>query len=228
MNDASRILLVEDDPELAKALVSALEQDRWPVDRVGSLGEAFEALLQRSYRLVLLDRGLPDGDGLALVAVARSRSPRPAIIFVTARDDVIDRVEGLDAGADDYLVKPFSVAELHARVRAACRRPIETEQRALVEAGRLTFDPITREVRLAGGPLPLPRRELALLAVLIRKAGRVVQKSHLESEVYGLDEEVSGNALETQVSRLRRRLEAEGADVEVRTIRGVGYMLRPC
>lgn len=125
MNDGSRILLVEDDPALGRALVCALEQDRWPVDHVTSLADAFDAVLQRHYRVILIDRGLPDGDGVALVGVARSRTPRPAIIFVTARDDVADRIEGLDAGADDYLVKPFSVAELHARVRAARRRPID-------------------------------------------------------------------------------------------------------
>ncbi|WP_324799273.1 response regulator transcription factor [Brevundimonas sp.] len=228
VNDGSRILLVEDDPALGRALVCALEQDRWPVDHVTSLADAFEAVLQRPYRLILLDRSLPDGDGVALVAVARSRTPRPSIIFVTARDDVADRIEGLDAGADDYLVKPFSVAELHARVRAACRRPIDRGDKTIIESGRLTFDPVSREVRVGGRPLPLPRRELALFAVLICKAGRVVQRTHLESEVYGLDEEVSGNALETQVSRLRRRLEMEDAGVDLRTIRGVGYMLRPC
>lgn len=228
MNESSRILLVEDDPALGRALVSALDQDRWPVDHVTTLGDAFEAILQRSYRVILLDRGLPDGDGVALVAAAKSRTPRPSIIFVTARDDVSDRIQGLDAGADDYLVKPFSVGELHARVRAACRRPLDEGDRSVIEAGRLVFDPVSREVRIAGRPLPLPRRELAVLAVLIRRAGRVVQKTHLESEVYGLDEEVSGNALETQISRLRRRLEAEAAGVELRTIRGVGYMLRPC
>ncbi len=228
MNDASRILLVEDDDALGRALVSALAQDRWPVDHVTTLADAFEAVLQRSYRVILLDRGLPDGDGVALVAAAKSRTPRPAIIFVTARDDVADRIEGLDAGADDYLVKPFSVAELHARVRAAWRRPLDAGDRSVAEVGRLAFDPVSREVRIGGRPLALPRRELALLAVLIRRAGRVVHRTHLESEVYGLDEEVSGNALETQVSRLRRRLDAEDAGVELRTIRGVGYMLRPC
>lgn len=228
VNDGARILLVEDDPALAAAMVCALEQDRWPVDHVTSLADAFEAVLQRPYRVILLDRGLPDGDGIALVAAARSRKPRPSIIFVTARDEVADRVEGLDAGADDYLVKPFSVAELQARLRAAWRRPIDEGDLAVVSAGRLTFDPVNREVRLDARPITLARRELALLGALMSRAGRVVQRAHLESEVYGLDEEVSANALETQVSRLRRRLEVEGAGVALRTIRGVGYMLGPC
>jgi len=228
VNDSSRILLVEDDPALGRALVCALEQDRWPVDHVASLAEAFEAVLQRSYRVILLDRSLPDGDGLALVAAARTRSPRPSIIFVTARDEVADRIAGLDAGADDYLVKPFSVAELHARVRAVCRRPADVGGQAVIEVGRIAFDPVSREVRIHGKPVLLPRRELALLSVLVGRAGRVVQRAHLESEVYGLDDEVSGNALETQISRLRRRLETEDAGVELRTLRGVGYMLRPC
>lgn len=228
MNDRSRILLVEDDPALGRALVNALQQDRWPVDHVSTLADAFEAVLQRSYRLILLDRGLPDGDGVALVPVARSRSPRPSIIFVTARDDVEDRIAGLDAGADDYLVKPFSLAELHARVRAAYRRPVDEGAPAVFEAGRLTFDAVNHEVRISGRPMTLPRRELAVLSVLIRRTGRVVQRAHLESEVYGLGDEVSGNALETQISRLRRRLETAEAGVEVRTVRGVGYLLRPC
>ena len=228
MTDRSRILLVEDDPALGRALVHALEQDRWPVDHVTSLADAFEAVLQRSYRVILLDRGLPDGDGLGLVAMAKSRTPGVAILFVTARDEVADRIAGLDAGADDYLVKPFSVAELHARVRAVCRRSVEEGGQTVIEAGQLTFDLASREVRVGGRPLVLPRRELALLAVLIQRAGRVVQRTHLESEVYGLDDEVSGNALETQVSRLRRRLETTDAGVELRAIRGVGYMLRPC
>ncbi len=170
VTDGSRILLVEDDPALARALVLALEQDRWPVDHVSKLADAFEAILQRSYRVILLDRGLPDGDGVTLVAAARSRTPRPSILFVTARDDVSDRIEGLDAGADDYLVKPFSVAELHARVRAACRRPVDPGDRTIIEAGRLSFDPVSREVRISGRPLALPRRELALLVIMISAA----------------------------------------------------------
>lgn len=228
VNDRSRILLVEDDPALGRALVAALEEGRWAVDHVGTLALAFEAVLQRVYRVILLDRGLPDGDGLDLVGVAKSRTPRPSIIFVTARDEVADRVAGLDAGADDYLLKPFSVEELHARVRVAFRRPHEQGATTWIEAGRIAFDPVSLEVRASGRPLALSRREVSLLGVLIRRAGRVVLRTHLESELYGLADEVSDNALDVQVSRLRRRLDAAGAGLEIRTVRGLGYVLRPC
>ena len=228
MADGSRILLVEDDPALAREIVLALERNQWPIDHVASLGEAFEAVIQFPYRAILLDRRLPDGDGIGLIPAAKSRASPPSIIFLTARDDLADRVEGLDAGADDYLVKPFALEELLARLRAACRRPGPAGRSAPVEVGRLAYDPDTREVRAGGRAIALPRRELALLELLVRRAGRVIQRGHLESELYGLDVEVSANALEALVSRLRRRLDEEEAGVELRTVRGVGYMLQPC
>ena len=226
--EGTRILLVEDDPALAREIIRALEREQWSLDHVASLGQAFEAVIQYPYRCILLDRRLPDGDGLALVAAAKSRPTPPAIIFLTARDEVADRIEGLDAGADDYLVKPFALQELLARLRAATRRPPAGSPAEPVEVGRLSFDTNSKEARVAGRPLTLARRELALLELLVRRAGRVVQRAHLDSALYGMDAEVSGNALETQVSRLRRRLEEAGAGVELRTIRGVGSMLQPC
>jgi DNA-binding response OmpR family regulator len=228
VNEASRILLVEDDPQLAEQLVRGLEREGWPVDRVACLADAFEAVVQKAYRAILLDRRLPDGDGISLVAVARSRPFPPPVIFLTARDEIADRVEGLDAGAADYLVKPFALGELLARLRAACRRPGSATPNPTVEVGRLSFDPATREAFVAGKPLSLPRRELALLELLVRRAGRVVQRTHLDAELYGFETDVSGNALETQVSRLRRRLHDAGAGVDLKTIRGVGYILQPC
>ena len=208
MVDGSRILLVEDDPALAREIVCALERDQWLMDHVGTLGEAFEAVIQFPYRVILLDRRLPDGDGIGLIPAAKSRATPPAVIFLTARDDLADRVEGLDAGADDYLVKPFALEELLARLRAAARRSGQASRSAPIEVGRLSYDTHTRGVRAKGRAIPLPRRELALLEVLVNRAGRVVQRAHLESELYGLDEEDAG--------------------VEVRTVRGVGYMLKPC
>jgi DNA-binding response OmpR family regulator len=228
MAEGSRILLVEDDPALAREIVCALERDQWLIDHVASLGEAFEAIIQFPYRVILLDRRLPDGDGIGLIPAAKSRAAPPAIIFLTARDDVADRVEGLDAGADDYLVKPFELEELLARLRAACRRSGQASRPAPITVARLSYEPGTREVRAGGRVIALPRRELALLELLVGRAGRVVQRAHLESELYGLDVDVSANALEALVSRLRRRLEEEDAGVEVRTVRGVGYMLQPC
>ena len=228
MTDGLRILLVEDDPALAREIIRALEREHWPLDHVSSLADAFEAVIQFPYRAILLDRALPDGDGIALVPAAKSRPTRPSIIFLTARDEVADRIEGLDAGADDYLVKPFALEELLARVRAACRRLPVGAPPEPIEVGRLSFDPATREVRVAERSLALPRRELALLELLVRRSGRVVQRSHLDAELYGFEADVSANALETLVSRLRRRLDEAGAGLELRTIRGVGYILQPC
>jgi two-component system OmpR family response regulator len=228
VTERSRILLVEDDPALAREIVRALARENRELDHVASLADAFEAVIQHPYRLVLLDRRLPGGDGLALIAAAKSRPSPPSIIVLTARDEVADRIEGLDAGADDYLVKPFALDELTARVRAAFRRPAAVAPSEPVVIGRLVFDLATREARVAGRPLDLARRELALLDQLVRRAGRVVQRGHLDSELYGFDAPVTPNALEIQVSRLRRRLKEADAGVELRTIRGVGYMLQPC
>jgi DNA-binding response OmpR family regulator len=228
VSEGSRILLVEDEPALAREIMRALERERWPADHVSSLADAFEAVITLRYRLVLLDRRLPDGDGIGLVPAAKSRPSPPSIIFLTARDDIADRIEGLDAGADDYLVKPFALEELLARVRAACRRPATEGAPTAIQVGGLFFDPATREIWVDARALALPRRELALLELLVRRAGRVVQRSHLESELYGFDGDFTANALETVVSRLRRRLEDAAAGVELLTIRGVGYMLQPC
>ncbi len=228
MTEGSRILLVEDDPALAREIANALERNQWLIDHVASLAEAFEAVIQFPYRVILLDRRLPDGDGIGLIPAAKSRASPPSIIFLTARDDLADRVEGLDAGADDYLVKPFALEELLARLRVASRRAGQASRPAPIEVARLCYDAHTREVRANGRAIALPRRELALLELLVGRAGRVVQRAHLESEIYGLDVDVSANALEALVSRLRRRLEEENAGVELRTVRGVGYMLQPC
>ncbi len=229
MDDSARILLVEDDPALARELVRGLERNSWPVDHVSCLADAFEAIIQTRYRAILLDRKLPDGDGISLVVAAKSRPSAPPVIFLTARDEITDRVEGLDAGADYYLIKPFALGELLARLRVACRRSARgSTSSPMVELGEMSFDPTTREVAVRGRPLILPRRELALLELLVRRAGRVVQREHLDSELYGLDADVSSTAVETQVSRLRSRLQDANAKVELRTVRGVGYLLQSC
>lgn len=228
MSDSARILLVEDDPALAREIVRLLEREHWALDHVSSLAEGFEALILHPYRVILLDRRLPDGDGIALVAVAKSRPLPPSIIFLTARDELADKIEGLDAGADDYIVKPFALAELLARLRAAYRRPVAGRQSEALQVGRLSFDLASREAQVGGRALSLPRRELALLELLVRRAGRVVRRAHVESELYGFETEVSSNALESQVYRLRRRLQDADAGLELRTIRGVGYMIKPC
>ena len=221
-----RILLVEDEPELAAAMATRLTGEGFVVDRVGSLGDAIEAVMTTPYRAVLLDRRLPDGDGLSLLPVLRTRTEPPPAIVLTALDDVPDRVAGLDAGAEDYLIKPFAFDELLARLRVMFRRGGSTPARAVISIGALAYDLSSREATVAGVAFNLPRREAAILDVLVRRAGRVVLRENLESQVYGFDDEIQSNALEAQISRLRKRLADAGAGVVVHGIRGVGYMLR--
>ena len=221
-----RILLVEDEPELGPNLAIRLEAEGFVVDHVASLGAAIEAVMGAEYRLLLLDRRRPDGDGISLLPVLRTRpSPAPAIVL-TALDDVPDRVAGLNAGAEDYLIKPFAFEELLARMRVLLRRVPGATASLRVVVGALDYDLSARELRVRGSALVLPRRELAILDTLMRRASRVVMREHLEAQVYGYDDEISSNALEAHISRLRKRLAEAGAGVILHGVRGVGYMLR--
>jgi DNA-binding response OmpR family regulator len=221
-----RILLVEDEAEMAAALASALKRYDMVVDHVPTLAEAREAIAADVHGAVLLDRQLPDGDGLALIPILRARADGVPIIVLTARGELTDRIEGLDSGADDYLAKPFAVEELLARLRAVLRRPAGM-QPDIVKAGRLAFDFSHREASVDGRPLDLPRRELLVLETLIRRLGRTVLRAALEEAVYSFDDAVQSNALDTHVSRLRRKLADVDAAVQIHGIRGVGYLLRP-
>ncbi|MDE5456973.1 response regulator [Bradyrhizobium sp. CSA112] len=220
-----RILLVEDEAEMAAALASALKRYDMVVDHVATLAEAEEAIAADVHGAVLLDRQLPDGDGLALIPILRARAYGVPIIVLTARGELTERIEGLDSGADDYLAKPFAVEELLARLRAVLRRPSGL-QPDIVKAGRLAFDFGHREASVDGRPLELPRRELLVLETLVRRLGRTVLRSALEEAVYSFDDAVQSNALDTHVSRLRRKLADVDAAVEIHGIRGVGYLLR--
>ncbi|MET4492553.1 response regulator transcription factor [Bradyrhizobium barranii] len=220
-----RILLVEDEAEMAGALASALKRYDMIVDHVPTLAEAEEAISADVHAAVLLDRQLPDGDGLALIPKLRARADGVPIIVLTARGELADRVAGLDSGADDYLAKPFAVEELLARLRAVLRRPAGL-QPDIIRAGRLTFDFGHREASVDGAPLELPRRELLVLEALVRRMGRTVLRSALEEAVYSFDDEIQSNALDTHVSRLRRKLAEADAHVEIHGIRGVGYLLK--
>jgi DNA-binding response OmpR family regulator len=220
-----RVLLVEDEAEMAAALTSALKRYDMVVDHVPSLAEAEEAISAEVHGAVLLDRQLPDGDGLRLIPKLRARAEGVPIIVLTARGELADRIAGLDCGADDYLAKPFAVEELLARLRAVLRRPAGMQQ-DVVTAGRLAFDFGHREASIDGRALELPRRELLVLEALVRRLGRTVLRSALEDAVYNFDDAVQSNALDTHVSRLRRKLAEADAGVEVHGIRGVGYLLK--
>jgi len=210
---------------MAGALASALKRYDMIVDHVPTLAEAEEAISADVHAAVLLDRQLPDGDGLALIPKLRARADGVPIIVLTARGELADRVAGLDSGADDYLAKPFAVEELLARLRAVLRRPAGV-QPDIIRAGRLAFDFGHREASVDGAPLELPRRELLVLEALVRRMGRTVLRSALEEAVYSFDDEIQSNALDTHVSRLRRKLAEADAHVEIHGIRGVGYLLK--
>lgn len=220
-----RILLVEDEVEFAKAMRGALERDRFVVDWADNLELAGEASRSGVHELVLLDRTLPDGDGLSLIPQLRADNPGVPIIVLSARGELTDRVAGLDYGADDYLVKPFDLEEMLARIRAVQRRPNELAPDEIV-VGDLVFDMAFGEARVHGTQLVLQRREVAVLTALIRRRGRVVLRESLEEAVYGFDDAIQSNTLDSHISRLRRKFSDAGAGVEIHTVRGVGYLLR--
>jgi DNA-binding response OmpR family regulator len=220
-----RILLVEDEIEFAETLRGALERERFIVDHVDRLAMAREAALSNSYDLVLLDRTLPDGDGLSLVPALRADNPGLPIIVLSARGEVLDRIAGLDEGADDYLIKPFALEEMFARIRAVRRRPAEFGIEE-IRVGSLVFDVANDDATIDGVRLDLARRELRVLATLVKRRGRTVLRESLEQAVYGFDDEVQSNTLDSHISRLRRKLAEAGAGIEVHAIRGVGYLLR--
>ena len=220
-----RVLLVEDEPEMAAALAAALKNYDMVVDHIATLGDAEEAVSTNAYGAILLDLQLPDGDGLALVSKLRASGVSVPVIVLTARGELVDRVAGLDIGADDYLGKPFAVEELLARLRAVLRRRADLPSET-IRLGRLSFDVSNREASVDGKPLDLPRRELLVLETLLRRMVRTVARSSLEQAVYSIDDEIQSNALDTHVSRLRRKLSEAESAIEIHAIRGVGYLLR--
>jgi two-component system response regulator QseB len=213
-----RLLLVEDDPMVGESIRDGLGQEGYAVDWVRDGKAAETALGTEPYAAVLLDLGLPRRDGLEVLRTARARANDVPILVITARDAVAERIKGLDAGADDYLVKPFDLDELAARVRALVRRA-EGRAAPIVRHGALTLDPSTRAVTLRGQPVALSGREFALLQALLQRPGVVLSRAQLEERLYGWDEEVGSNAVEVHIHNLRRKL---GADA-IRNVRGVGY-----
>jgi len=219
-----RLLLVEDNPQLAQLVQEGLTRQGFVIDRCGSLKEAMTVRAAASYDLILLDLGLPDGDGMRLVRELRRASDSTPILILTARGGLNDRLIGLDGGADDYLVKPFEIAELAARCRALLRRP-GASLGVVLQLGNVALDTTTRMVTVNEQRIEVPPREVALLEQLLRRAEQVVRRNQLEESLYSFGEEVTPNALESAVSRLRKRLTAAGATVLVRTAHGIGYAL---
>lgn len=215
-----RILLVEDDALLGDALQAGLREAGHAVDwlRDGAAAEA--ALAAEQFAAIVLDLGLPRLSGLDLLRRVRARGDRTPVIVLTARDAVDDRVRGLDLGADDYLVKPVALAELDARVRAVTRRAAGLA-RGVLDVGSLSIDPGARQVTYRGVQVDLQPREYALLHALALRAGQVLTRSQLESQLYEWDDALESNAIEVHVHRLRRKLSTD----LIRTVRGVGYML---
>ncbi|MBN7758646.1 response regulator [Nitratireductor aquimarinus] len=216
-----RLLVVEDDPLLLDGLTVGLGLAGFAVDAVATCEDAFAALSAQAYEGVVLDLMLPDGSGLDVLSDLRRRGDATPVVLLTARDQVPDRIAGLDAGADDYVGKPFDLDELSARVRAAVRRG-KGRSSATLAWGGVTLDPANQSVTRDGDPVILTRREFALLAALMERPESILSKPALEETIYGWQEEVESNAVEVHIHKLRSKL---GSDF-IKTVRGVGYRLR--
>jgi DNA-binding response OmpR family regulator len=219
-----RLLLVEDNERFAALLSQGLAGTGFAVDVLATAGEATTALDAGRWDVVILDRGLPDSDGLKVLTEMRERGDTTPVLILTAHGSLQDRVNGLQNGADDYLVKPFALEELVARLQALLRRPGNLLGMAL-RLGNLTLDTVARQVFVGERPIAFSAREVAVLEHLLRRSGRVIAKTLLENSLYGPTQEVGSNAVEVHVHRLRRRLVEVGASVQVHTVRGVGYLI---
>jgi two-component system response regulator QseB len=219
-----RILIVEDNARIGALTAEGLSAMGFCCDIAPTLAEASELLAATSYDVVVLDLGMPDGDGRAWLMVERAQELATPVIMLTARSALGDRIDGLDAGADDYLIKPFAVEELAARVRALLRRP-GARSSALLAVGQIQFDTIARTGTCSGEPLHLSQREAALLELMMVKAGSVVSRDQIEASLYSFDDPVTPNAIEVLVSRVRKKLATLGAHDQLVTLRGVGYLM---
>jgi DNA-binding response OmpR family regulator len=219
-----RLLVVEDNEQLAELLTKGLQTAGYETDVLSSLEEASTVLRTTFYAALILDLGLPDGDGLALLREIRHRDNPIPVLVLTARGGLHDRVQGLRSGADDYLVKPFALEELIARLEAQLRRPGHLLGSSL-RIANLEFDTRNRQASIDNQPQVLSARETAVLELLMRSKGRVVSKKQVEDHIFGHSGDVASNAIEVYVHRLRRQLSEKGARVKVQTIRGVGYLI---
>jgi two-component system, OmpR family, response regulator len=220
-----RSLVIEDEPQIGAYLGRLLAQLHCVVDTVGSVSDARQALGNFKYDLAIVDRMLPDGDALSIVTALSRLPERPAIIMLTAKDAKEDVIDGLNGGADDYLGKPFEPDEFIARVRAVLRRPRQLVPQVL-SFGNVELQLGSNEAIVAGNKVLLRRREALILGALLLRRDRVVTRAALIEEIYGFDDEIESNTLESQVSRLRKRLSELGGNIEIRSMRGIGYILR--
>ncbi|MBE1529961.1 two-component system response regulator TctD [Sphingopyxis sp. OAS728] len=218
----ARILLIEDDAALSRGLVAALTAEGYSVDPAPDGASALMMASDEPYAIITLDVGLPDMSGFDVLKSLRAKGCHAPVLILTARDEIDDRVRGLDLGADDYLLKPFEPRELAARIRALLRRP-QVDPAPVIRVGKLEFDRSHHIARIDGRDLDLRRREWVVLERLLSRVGQVVSKDRLASEVFGYDEPVAPNAIEVYIARLRKKLEPDGPTI--RTLRGLGYLM---
>lgn len=219
-----RLLLIEDNERFAALLKRGLAAAGFVVDVLSTAEDATAALRASRFEIVVLDLGLPDADGLEVLTEMRQRRDATPVLILTARGSLKDRVTGLGTGADDYLVKPFALEELVARLRALLRRPGNLLGDSL-ELGNVILDTVARQVLVGDQPIFFSPREIAVLEHLLRRSGRVVGKTLLENNLYGLSQEVGSNAVEVYVHRLRKRFAEVDASVQIHTLRGIGYLI---
>jgi len=219
-----RLLIIEDNEELGRLLANGLQSAGYQVDLLTNVADAKAVLATTRYAALILDLGLPDGDGLSIVHELRHRRDPIPILILTARGGVPDRIKGLRSGADDYLVKPFAFEELVARLEALLRRPGQLLGRSL-RLANVVYDTESRQAFIDENPHILSARETAVLELLMRRKGNVVSKKLVEDQIFGLAGDVSSNAVEVYVHRLRKQLTDGGAKVKISTVRGVGYIM---
>lgn len=219
-----RLLLIEDHAQFSDYVKTCMELEGFTVDACATLDEADAAATSVDYDAVILDLGLPDGDGMVLLSSWRSRKMTMPVLILSARDGVEDRVKGLNAGADDYVQKPIDRKELVARIHALLRRP-EWYLGEILSVGNVTLDSKAREVRIGDVSVLMPRREMTVLELLMPRLGRVIPKTVFEDKIYGFGEEVTSNCVEVHISRLRKRLANSNATIRIQTQRGVGYLI---
>jgi len=219
-----RILLVEDNQRLSEAITTNLSQAGFEIDPVAEGDEALAVLAQQHYDLVILDLGLPDMDGMEVLRGLRAQKNAVPVLVLTARDRLSDKISGLNSGADDYMVKPFEADELVARLKALLRRP-SLAVNEIITLNNLTYDTTNRQTKIGDQTIELSRREADLLEQLVRSIDKIVTKKTIETRLYSYNDKGSANSVEVLVHRLRKKLLAHAAEIEIHTLRGIGYMI---